>query len=170
LPQSSKRKHYELEGQKAPKKNRAILRLNVNGDIIGRFESIEEVLEKTTHSRGTVERNLQQSLKGFNCGWRYDDSTSKKNADATKKWPGKVIEEYNGITGKVLRHYMTIEDAAAAKNISADKLKTMLSQPLSLRTTDPYGNGFCYLAMTEAQAHRGRPFVVMYMNHTISCG
>ena len=140
-------------------KNCAIVRLSVNGDIIARFNNIEEVLEKTTYSRGTVEKSLLQSLKGYNCGWRYVNAGKEKIKDppikAIPRWPKKCIEEYNTVTGKVLRHYMTIEDAAFAKNISVDRIKMYLNQPLGQRTTDPYGNGFCYTILTEEQARIG---------------
>ena len=159
------------------KKNSPIVRLSVNGDIIARFNNIEEVLEKTTYARGTVERNLLQSLKGFNCGWRYENSGKEKMKDlpmkdlpmkdlpmkAITKWPKKCIEEYNTVTGKVLRHYMTIEDAASAKNISVDRIKMYLNQPLSQRTTDPYGNGFSYTVLTEEQARKGMKFLISFI-------
>jgi hypothetical protein len=126
---------------------------------------MEEVLEKTTYSRSTVERNLLQSLKGFKSGWRYDSSVKVKSppTKATPMWPKKCVEEYNSVTGKVLRHYMTIEDAAAAKNIGADRIKMYLSQPLSQRSTDPYGNSFCYITLTEEQARRGMSLVVSFI-------
>ena len=154
-----KRKHHETEELQPQKfkKSSAIVRLNVNGEIIARFNSIEEVLEKTTYTRGTVEKKLEQSLNGFNSGWRYDNSSKVKVPQIKNipAWPKRCIEEYNSVTGKVLRHYMTIEDAAVHKNIPVDRIKMYLSQPLSQRTTDPYGNGFCYVTLTEEQARRG---------------